>query len=156
MKSEVFRRLTLAAALGVTAIAPVAYARQADTATTPLADHSATVQAAIPVPIAGASALGITIEEEALIARGWRVSELLHADVYNSAKQKIGKVDDLIVAPDGTLSIAVIDVGGFLGIDGHRVAIPVRQLTTVAPKRLVLAGATQEELKKLPEFNYVS
>jgi hypothetical protein len=50
----------------------------------------------------------------------------------------------------------VIEVGGFLGIGTHRVGIPVRQLklATKAPK-VVLAGATQDALKALPEFKYL-
>jgi len=35
---------------------------------------------------------------------------------YNEKNEKIGRVDDLIVAPDGSLSAAIIDVGGFLGM----------------------------------------
>jgi hypothetical protein len=56
-----------------------------------------------------------------------------------------------VIAPDGSLSVAVIDVGGFLGIGKHRVAIPVKQFTQIHPKA-VLPGATKEALKSLPEF----
>jgi sporulation protein YlmC with PRC-barrel domain len=105
-------------------------------------------------PIAGRAVLGVTIAETQLIATGYRASKLLHQDVYNDRNEKIGKVDDLIVTPDGTLSIAVIDVGGFLGLAKHRVAIPVRQFAHVAPKA-VLPGATKDQLKALPAFEYV-
>jgi sporulation protein YlmC with PRC-barrel domain len=105
-------------------------------------------------PIAGRAVLGVTVAETQLIATGYRASKLLHQDVYNDKNEKIGKVDDLIVTPDGTLSIAVIDVGGFLGLAKHRVAIPVRQFAHVAPKA-VLPGATKDQLKALPKFEYV-
>ena len=93
------------------------------------------------------------MEETALVATGWRASKLIHAVVYNDKNEKIGRIDDLIVSPDGTLSVAVIDVGGFLGIDAHRVAIPVQDFDEVSPK-IVLKGASKEELKKIPEFKY--
>jgi hypothetical protein len=104
-------------------------------------------------PIAGRVTLGVSVEETALVATGWRASKLIHAAVYNDKNEKIGRIDDFIVSPDGTLSVAVIDVGGFLGIDTHRVAIPVQDFDEVSPK-IVLKGASKEELKKIPEFKY--
>jgi sporulation protein YlmC with PRC-barrel domain len=114
-------------------------------------DKSAETNAA---PVAGKATLGVAVAEEALIAPGWRASKLLKSDVYNDANQKIGKIDDFVVAPDGKLSVAVVEVGGFLGMGTHRVAIPVQQIAHVGPKT-VLAGATKEALKALPEFKYL-
>ena len=36
----------------------------------------------------------------------------LRASVQNDKGDKIGKIDDIVVAPNGTLSIVVIEVGG--------------------------------------------
>ena len=104
-------------------------------------------------PVAGKVTLGFAVEQVDIVANGWRASKLLHASVYNDSNQKIGKVGDLIIAPDGTLSVAIIDVGGFLGIGRHHVAIPVQQFTQVTPK-IILPGATKDSLKQLPEFTY--
>ena len=106
-------------------------------------------------PIAGRAVLGVTIAETELIATGYRASKLLHQDVFNDKNEKIGKVDDLIVSTDGTLSIAVVNVGGFLGIAKRLVAVPVRQFTHIAPKA-VLPNATKDKLKALPPFEYVA
>jgi sporulation protein YlmC with PRC-barrel domain len=106
-------------------------------------------------PVAGLVPLGVAVVETEAVATGWRASKLMHADVYNDSNQKIGKIDDFIVSPDGKLSIAVVDVGGFLGLAAHRVAIPVEQFGKVAPK-VVLKGATKEALKALPEFKYAA
>jgi sporulation protein YlmC with PRC-barrel domain len=97
--------------------------------------------------------LGVAVAENEALAIGHRVSKMLHADVRNDKGEKIGKVDDLIVKPDGTLTIAVIDVGGFLGMGSKRVAIPVSQFSEVKP-HLVLPGATKDALKALPTFEY--
>jgi sporulation protein YlmC with PRC-barrel domain len=110
--------------------------------------------AVVRVPVAGQAVLGVTIEEQRLIATGFRASKLLKQDVYNDKGDKIGKIDDLVVAPDGTLSIAVINVGGFLGLRDHRVAVPVRQFAHLAPKA-VLPNANKDQLKSLPKFEYV-
>jgi sporulation protein YlmC with PRC-barrel domain len=105
-------------------------------------------------PVAGVMPLGVTVEETAVVLKGWRASKLVGATVYNDANQRIGKIEDMIVSPDGKLSVAVIDVGGFLGIGKHRVAIPVEQFSDITAKRLVLPKATKEALKALPEFQY--
>ncbi len=105
------------------------------------------------VPIAGKATLGVTVTEAQMVATGWRASKMIHTDVYNDKNEKIGRVDDLIVAPDGSLSAAIIDVGGFLGMATHRVAVPVQHFKQMAPKA-ILPGASKEALKKLPEFEY--
>ncbi len=105
-------------------------------------------------PLAGAMPIGISVEETAVILKGWRASKLVGAAVYNDANERIGKIEDMIVAPDGKLSVAVIDVGGFLGIGRHRVAIPVDQFSDITAKKLILPKATKEALKALPEFQY--
>jgi PRC-barrel domain len=65
----------------------------------------------------------------------------------------VGSIDDLIITPDRSLSYAILSVGGFLGLGGRLVAIPVDQIRDEQGK-LILPGATQEALKKVPEFRY--
>ena len=105
-------------------------------------------------PAAGVVPLGLTVEETAVVLKGWRASKLLHADVYNDENKKIGKIEDMIVSPDGKVSVAVIDVGGFLGVGKHRVAVPVDQFSDINAKKIVLPKATKETLKAMPEFSY--
>ena len=104
-------------------------------------------------PVAGAVTLGVAVEQVDVVAKGWRASKLLRASVYNDSDQRIGKVGDLIIAPDGSLSVAIVDVGGFLGLGTHHVAIPIEQFSQVTPK-IILPGATKDALKQLPEFKY--
>jgi sporulation protein YlmC with PRC-barrel domain len=112
---------------------------------------AAASQAAPAAPVAGVIPLGVTRIEADLVAPGVRASKLMKQRVYNEAGQKIGEVEDLVIAPDGSLSVAVVEVGGFVGIGKRKVAIPVKQFTQIHPK-VVLPGATKEALKKLPEF----
>ena len=111
----------------------------------------------LPAPVAGKVTLGVTVAETELVATGWRISKLLSAEVRNDRDEKIGKIDDIIVTADGTLSVAIVEVGGFIGLGAHRVAVPVRQLvlSPTAPK-VVLPGASKDALKGLPEFIYAS
>ena len=75
--------------------------------------------------------------------------------MHNDRNEKIGKIDDFVVQPDGKLTTAVVDVGGFLGLASHRVAIPLSQFSEISTKSVVLPGASKDELKKLPEFRYL-
>ena len=106
-------------------------------------------------PVAGMQPLSLSVEATALVLQGWRASKLIGASVYNDEDKRIGKIEDMIVSPDGKVSVAVIDVGGFVGIGTHRVAIPVDEFADIKAKKLVLPKATKESLKALPKFSYV-
>jgi sporulation protein YlmC with PRC-barrel domain len=103
--------------------------------------------------VAGGVVLGVTVAETDALAFGYRITKLLNQEVRNDKGEKIGKTEDFIVKSDGTVTFAIIDVGGFLGIGAHRVAIPVSQISAVKP-HVVVPGATKDALKALPEFRY--
>jgi sporulation protein YlmC with PRC-barrel domain len=104
--------------------------------------------------VAGSATLGVAVEEMKAVALGWSAKkQILGKDVYNDKNEKIGVVEDLIIAPDKAISYAIIGVGGFLGIDRHDVAIPAGQLKIEGDK-LMLPAATKEALKALPKFEY--
>jgi sporulation protein YlmC with PRC-barrel domain len=104
-------------------------------------------------PVAGVVNLGASVEVTRAIAVGHRASKLIGAPVYNEQEEKVGNIDDLIITPDRSLSFAILSVGGFLGLGGRLVAIPVEQIRD-EQGRLILPGATKEALKGLPEFQY--
>lgn len=109
-----------------------------------------------PPSIAGVQpvAIGITVNEMVIVAKGWSAKkQILGKTVYNDQGQKVGKVDDLIIAPDSAVSYAIIGAGGFLGIDRHDVAIPAKQFK-VEKGKIILAGATKQALKAMPKFRY--
>ena len=104
--------------------------------------------------VAGSTTIGVTVEEQKVLALGWSAKKhVLGKDVYNSSDEKIGEVEDLIIAPDKAVSYAIVGTGGFLGIDRHDVAIPAGQLKLQGDK-LTLPGATKDGLKALPKFEY--
>lgn len=104
--------------------------------------------------VAGSTLVGVSVEEQKVLAVGWSAKKhILGKAVHNSSDEKIGAVDDLIIAPDKAVSYAIVGTGGFLGIDRHDVAIPVGQLKLEGDK-LMLPGATKEALKALPKFEY--
>ncbi len=89
-----------------------------------------------------------------MVALGWSAKkQILGKDVYNDSNQKIGIVDDLIIAPDNAVSFAIIGAGGFLGLGKHDVAIPVSQLK-MERDTFILPGASKDRIKAMPEFKY--
>lgn len=122
-------------------------------AATTLADRPAGADQPQPVGVA-TKVVGITVEEVAVIAHGWSTrKQLLGKAIFNDKGEKLGKIDDLIVSPEKSLTYAVVGVGGFLGIGTHDVAIPMNQLH-IEHDRIVLNGATKEVVKAMPEFQY--
>jgi sporulation protein YlmC with PRC-barrel domain len=107
-----------------------------------------------PAPVAGSAVVGVSVEEVQVVANGWSLKkQVLGKTVYNDDKKAVGKIDDVIVAPDKAVSYAIVGAGGFLGVGKHDVAIPVNQFKLVDGK-FTLPGATKDALKALPAFEY--
>lgn len=104
--------------------------------------------------VAGETTLGVSVTEMAQVANGWSAKKsLLGKNVYNDSGEKVGKVEDLIVAPDMTVTYVILSAGGFIGMDAHNVAVPVSQIVDHAGK-LTFAGASKAAVKAMPAFSY--
>jgi sporulation protein YlmC with PRC-barrel domain len=83
------------------------------------------------------------------------VSCLIGQPVVNEAGDKIGDIDDLIMDKQGHLSAALIEVGGFIGVEEKLVAIPFSSLSVgfAAPgKPRVMAELSRPYLAEAPLF----
>ena len=85
-------------------------------------------------------------------ARAMRASRLIGMDVENDSGEVIGTIDDLMLTGD-VVEFAILSIGGFLGLGAHLVALPFDSLG-LGEDRMVLPGATREELNRLPQFEY--
>ena len=91
-----------------------------------------------------------------VVAQGYRLSRLTGSSVTNEKNEKIGTIDDFVVSRNRSL-FAVLQVGGFLGIGAHLVAVPYESLIVDNEGgKIQLPGASKDELKKLPELKYRS
>jgi sporulation protein YlmC with PRC-barrel domain len=114
---------------------------------------AAGVIAASP-PSALSQAVQLVVVDVQAVAQGYRVSKLMGSPVVNDHKDRIGTIDDFVVDRDRVL-FAILQVGGFLGIGGRLVAVPYKSIVLDDPSgKIILPGASREELKKLPEFQY--
>jgi hypothetical protein len=89
----------------------------------------------------------------AKVEAGYRASKINGAAVYNSKKERIGTVDDLILGPPDWVPYAVLSVGGLLGVGTHLVTVPLSTMR-VEGDQFQLPNASKETLKALPEFKY--
>jgi sporulation protein YlmC with PRC-barrel domain len=107
-------------------------------------------------PVAGTTTVGIAVpaDELVIVAKGWSATkQIIGKDVFNDKQEKVGVVEDLIIAPDKAVSYAIIGAGGFLGMAKHNVAIRVNNLKLLDGK-ITLPGATKDAVKALPAFEY--
>jgi hypothetical protein len=89
------------------------------------------------------------------LSAGYRASKVIGSSVLNDANETIGKVDDLLISPDGKTPFTVLSIGGFLGMDSHYVVVPYNSLN-LADNKVVLPGGTKDMLRMLPEFKYAT
>ena len=119
-----------------------------------LASIALTVPSVSRAQVAGSQVIGVSVAEAREVASGWSAkNKILGQPVFNDKNERVGSIDDIIIAPDKAVSYAIIGAGGFLGLAKHDVAIPVSQFKLIDNK-LVLAGATKEALKASPPFEY--
>jgi len=108
----------------------------------------------VSAQVAGSAKVGVASVEMREVAIGWSAKKnILGQTVYNEKNEKVGKIDDIIIAPDKAVSYAIVGAGGFVGLGRHDVAIPINQFTQ-QDGRIVLTGATKDAIKALPKFEY--
>jgi sporulation protein YlmC with PRC-barrel domain len=80
-----------------------------------------------------------------------KASDLIGKNVYNASDERIGEIDDVVVRKSGNGTMAVIGVGGFLGIGEKKAAVPLDQLKVQGDK-IVGASLSKEQLKAQAEY----
>jgi hypothetical protein len=114
---------------------------------------SAMLVSSLPTPVLPQD-IHLVVVDVHEVAEGYRASKLIGSSVVNDQNEKIGTIEDIIIGKDKVL-FAVLQVGGFLHIGGRMVAVPFQSLVLEDNgTKIKLPGATQEALKKLPEFKY--
>lgn len=90
--------------------------------------------------------------------QGYRVGRIVGAAVHNGQNERVGTVDDLLLNENGDqVVVAVISVGGFLGIGNKLVAVPYKDLHIERKNddvKVVLPNATKDVLTGMPTFKY--
>jgi len=110
--------------------------------------------AAIAPLMVRAQSVEIVAVDVKAVAEGYRVSKLIGRDVINEKNEEIGDIDDFIIGQDRILFV-ILQVGGFLGMGGHLVAMPASAIDMETVKgKIRFKSASRSQLQKMPEFNY--
>jgi sporulation protein YlmC with PRC-barrel domain len=79
---------------------------------------------------------------------------LTGAAVYDATDERIGDISELVLTPEGQVSQAVLDVGGFLGIGTKTVALPIGDVDILQSQDgsevRVYVPHTREQLESMP------
>jgi len=134
------------------AAAPAAQDTTAPADTTASADNAAPVETTEPLP-ADVGFLNASAEQV-------RASTLIGKSVYGPENESIGQIADLILEKQGNTRVALIDVGGFLGVGEKTVAIPFADLKLVkaegadaSAEPQITVAMTKDQLQSEPAFD---
>ena len=100
-------------------------------------------------------AQAVAVVDVVTVAQGYRASALTGAAVKNADGEEIGSIDDFIIDQDKVL-YAILQVGGFLGLGGHLIAVAYGDLEIADDGRTITltTGGSMEELQNTDEFTY--
>ncbi|WP_434287670.1 PRC-barrel domain-containing protein [Celeribacter sp. SCSIO 80788] len=79
------------------------------------------------------------------------VTEITGTKVLSQDGNDIGEIDAIVTAEGGTM--AVVGMGGFLGIGEHDVLVPVDEFSVVDDTTVMIEGATEAELEAMPDVD---
>ena len=83
-----------------------------------------------------------------------RASRVIGTTVYNTAGEKLGSVDDLMIDKvSGQIRYAVLEFGGFLGMGTDRYPLPWNMLKYDTSKVGYVVPFTKEQLKAAPAYD---
>ncbi len=92
-----------------------------------------------------------------VMADDLNTEDLTGARVYGVNDEDIGEISELLVSAEGQIDRAVIDVGGFLGLGEHPVALTMEELQIVQAEDggsfRVFIDSTQEALEQQPAYD---
>jgi sporulation protein YlmC with PRC-barrel domain len=129
---------------------------------TPGATTTGTTTATTTAPITTGAGTGAMAVDSTVMRSGRRASRIIGSNIYNENNESIGEVEDILIpqlagagsTPMGS-PVAIISVGGFLGIGAKLVAVPYERLQLNTERnRWMLTGATKDSLNALPTFSY--
>lgn len=105
--------------------------------------------AAQPSGDTGQSATNILTQQS---DKEMRANTLIGASVRNPQDEKVGKIQDLVLDENGSISAAVISVGGFLGIGDKHVAVPWHEVKLEDGGKTAVIAMNKDQLKAAPSF----
>jgi sporulation protein YlmC with PRC-barrel domain len=86
-----------------------------------------------------------------------RASKLIGTGVVNTANERVGEINEVVLGKDGKVAAIIIGVGGFLGIGEREVAVNYDSLRMNRDSNnnlVVTVNATKDTLKAAPAWRW--
>jgi len=112
----------------------------------------AAMTAAIATPTFAADTLS------SLPPDSWTITNYYKQNVYDNAKNAVGKIDDVLVDKAGKVTALIVGVGGFLGAGEKDVALPFSAVKSEKKdnKWYLTVDETKDSLKSAAGYKYDS
>ena len=81
-----------------------------------------------------------------------RASDLIGKDVKNAAGKEVGEIKEIVVSEQGPEPMAVVSVGGFLGVGDKDVMLPFDNLRLQEDSVVLMSEKSEDELKQMPAY----
>lgn len=109
-----------------------------------------------PPPASSGAATPAPQAVQTIPAQSIALSDFYRQSVYDKANEKIGDISDVLVDNTKKASLAIIGVGGFLGIGEKNVAVPFDSIQrTVRDGKVYLTmDANKDQLKAAPGLRF--
>lgn len=79
-----------------------------------------------------------------------KATDFIGKTVKNRRGEKLGKIEEIVFTPQGSLEYAVIATGGFLGMGESHVPVPFSRLQIKPNDAIAYLDATKENLQNAP------
>lgn len=86
------------------------------------------------------------------IAGGLSAQQVVGASVHNATGDEIGEVEDLVIGPKNEITVAIVEVGGFLGMGSKTVAVEIDELDPSPKGSGFITALTKAQLKTRPAY----
>jgi sporulation protein YlmC with PRC-barrel domain len=84
--------------------------------------------------------------------RTMRAEQLVGKSVYNSAGERVGEIDEIVVNRSSRATAAVVGVGGFVGIGEKKVVVPLDSMR-VQGDRVIAPNLTKDGVGRMQAYN---
>lgn len=83
--------------------------------------------------------------------RAMRVEQLVGKSVYNSAGDRVGEIDEIVVNRNNRATGAVVGVGGFMGVGEKKVVVPFDSMR-MQGDRIVAPNLTKDGVGSMQSY----
>ena len=103
------------------------------------------------VAVAQQTLPGMTPGERHDWERTHRVSRIIGSEVHDKSGDKIGEIRDIVVDDRGSIRLAIVSTGGYLGVGERLHAVPWEAMT-LGPKDDRIVDIDKARLREAPGF----